>query len=67
MGNYIRKDKTEVSQEKYKILEKWRTREGFKASFMVMRCLRYEFMIDFIGKDPSSMPQASGQSLWQVT
>lgn len=35
---------------KYKILEKWRTKEGFKASFIVMRCLGYEFIIDFLGK-----------------
>jgi len=26
---------------KYKILEKWRTQEGFKASFIVMRYLGY--------------------------
>ncbi len=37
-------------ETEYKIFEKWRTKEGFKASFIVMRCPGYEFIMDFIRK-----------------
>ena len=48
---------------RFKILEKWRTKEGFKASFIVMRCPGYDFIIDFL-KKISFRPEFLEKILW---
>ena len=37
-------------KEKYKKFEKYRTKRGFKASFIIARCSGHDFIVDYMGK-----------------
>jgi len=37
-------------EERYKILEKWRTRAGFKVSYILAKSMAQDFLINYLGK-----------------
>ena len=50
-GRISDKVKKQYPKEKYKIYEKWRTRAGFKVSYILAKSMAQDFLIDYMKKN----------------